>query len=306
MSSVVHIVFIDGKHHSSTWIRLSIGGLLVRKSLTWSCFQTCFLMANLCFFLMRWSACEKKSLGSRLSSVFFACEEAFLRSDAVKTASILFYHAFRACQKAKHTRDSNNIQYDFMLSFSSIFLIHICSPDRPKSRWLVQRHVNSNREKWKFAQRLMRCAEWAHFLRALSVGSKTAKTHKNGFWRASKRIYFEFRRWLWSFKQDSRVSAHFWYSKWDWHAFRTESMQRNRSRFVKVYEMMLSELLGASDTFSDPIFDGKCCVHAVQIYFSARLGICIPKSHWHGSHAKQASIMIFSDTKMQSNMYPSM
>ena len=68
--------------------------------------------------------------------MFFACEESFIHSKAIKPASFWFYNAFRACQKAQHTRDSNNIQGDFMLNFSSIFLIHICSPDRLKSRWL--------------------------------------------------------------------------------------------------------------------------------------------------------------------------
>ena len=71
----------------------------------------------------------------------------FVLSDAVKTACILLPNACGACEKHKHTHDSTQFQGDFMLSFSSIFLIHICSPDRQKSCWLVQRHVNSNLKK---------------------------------------------------------------------------------------------------------------------------------------------------------------
>ena len=51
----------------------------------------------------------------------------------------------------------------------------------------------------------------------------------------------------------------------------------------KVYEMMLSKLLGASNMISDPIFDGKCCVHAVQASFLAQLSVCTPKPHQHSS-----------------------
>ena len=65
--------------------------------------------------------------------------------------------------------------------------------------------------------------------------------------------------------------------------FASETMQRNRSRSSKVYEMMLSKLLGASNMISDPIFDGKCCVHAVQASFLAQLSVCTPKPHQHSS-----------------------
>ena len=74
-------------------------------------------------------------------------------------------------------------------------------------------------------------------------------------------------------------------------------MQRNRSRFVKVVEMMLRKLLGASNIISGRIFDRKCCVHAVQASFLARLSVCTPKTHQHDSPSKQASTILFSDKK---------
>ena len=260
-----------------------------------------------CVFFDAMKCVEKQVVVLALLACFFACEEAFLSSNAVKLTSISFYNAFRACQKAKHTRNSNNIQGNFMPNFSSVFLIHICSPDRLKSMWLVQRHVNSNLEKWKFAQRSMRCAEWAHFFRALRVWSKTAKTHENMMWRDFYCIYFEFRGWPGRFKRDSRVLAYFFYSKWYWHVFLRSSQCREIGHVSSKSLKSCSGSCWTRQTCSQTLFLIESVASMLPKHLF-RLESAFARKNHTGTIVprKQASTMLFSDTEMHSNMGSSM